>query len=74
VRVRSRDTCGAGRPDRERTLRTWNSSAARASDAVREDEARLRSMVGPDQKGAAGPSTVHIHNASTSLLRPTRSP
>ena len=37
-------------PDRERTIRSWNWSAARASDAVREHEARLRSMVGPDQK------------------------
>ena len=42
-------------PDRERTIRNWNWSAARASDAVREDEARLRSMVGPDQKCAARP-------------------
>ena len=37
-------------PDRERSLRSWNWSAARASDAVREDEARLRSITGPDQK------------------------
>jgi len=35
--------------DRERSLRSWNWSAARASDAVREHEARLRSMVRPDQ-------------------------
>jgi hypothetical protein len=42
-------------PERERTIRNWNWSAVRASDAVREDEARLRSMVGPDQKCAARP-------------------
>jgi hypothetical protein len=42
-------------PDRERTIRNWNWSAARASDAVREDEVRLRSMVGPDLKCAARP-------------------
>jgi hypothetical protein len=45
-------------PERERSLRSWNWSAARASDTVREHEARLRAMVGPDQKcatpGAAG--------------------
>jgi hypothetical protein len=40
-------------PDRDRSIRSWNGSAARASDAVREHEARLRSMVGPDQKCAA---------------------
>ncbi|MGB7217766.1 MAG: DUF4173 domain-containing protein [Vicinamibacterales bacterium] len=40
-------------PDRERSIRGWNWSAARASDAVREHEARLRSMVGPDQECAA---------------------
>ena len=40
-------------PDRDRSIRSWNWSAARASDAVREHEARLRSMVGPDQKCAA---------------------
>jgi hypothetical protein len=39
-------------PDRERSIRNWNWSAARASDAVREHEAQLRSMVGPDQKCA----------------------
>jgi hypothetical protein len=37
-------------PDRDRPIRSWNWSAARASAAVREHEARLRSMVGPDQK------------------------
>jgi uncharacterized protein DUF4153 len=37
-------------PDRDRPIRTWNWSAARASDAVRAHEARLRSMLGPDQK------------------------
>lgn len=40
-------------PDRERSLRSWSWSAARASDAVREHEARLRAMVGPDQECAA---------------------
>jgi hypothetical protein len=40
-------------PDRDRSVRSWNRSAARASDAVREHEARLRSMVGPDQECAA---------------------
>jgi hypothetical protein len=40
-------------PDRERSLRGWSWSAARASDAVREHEARLRAMLGPDQKCAA---------------------
>jgi hypothetical protein len=40
-------------PARERSIRNWNWSAARASDAVREHEARLRSMVGPDQQCAA---------------------
>jgi hypothetical protein len=37
-------------PDRERTVRNWNWSASRALDAVREHEARLRSLVGPDQE------------------------
>jgi hypothetical protein len=40
-------------PDRNRSLRTWSWSAAGASEAVREHETRLRSMVGPDQKCAA---------------------
>ena len=40
-------------PDRERSLRSWSWSAARASGAVREHGARLRSMVGPDQHCAA---------------------
>ena len=40
-------------PNRDRSIRGWNWSVARASDAVREHEARLRSMVGPDQKCAA---------------------
>jgi len=39
-------------PDRDRSIRSWNRSAARANDAVRGHEARLRSMVGPDQKCA----------------------
>jgi Domain of unknown function (DUF4173) len=37
-------------PDADRDIRAWNWSAARASDAVRAHEARLRSMLGPDQK------------------------
>jgi hypothetical protein len=37
-------------PDRDRSIRGWNRSAAAASGAVREHEARLRSMLGPDQK------------------------
>ncbi|HLG59832.1 MAG TPA: DUF4173 domain-containing protein [Vicinamibacterales bacterium] len=48
-------------PDRERSLRSWNWSAARASDAVREHEARLRSMVGPDQKCAAPGASQSSH-------------
>jgi len=40
-------------PDRDRSIRSWSWSAARASDAVREHEARLRSMLGPDQQCAA---------------------
>jgi hypothetical protein len=37
-------------PARVRSIRSWNWSAARAGDAVREYEARLRPMVGPDQE------------------------
>ena len=37
-------------PNRDRSIRSWNWSASRASDAVREHEARLRSMMGPDQE------------------------
>ena len=37
-------------PDRYRSIRSWNWSAARASDAVREHGPQLRSMVGPDQR------------------------
>ncbi|HXD20538.1 MAG TPA: DUF4173 domain-containing protein [Vicinamibacterales bacterium] len=40
-------------PGRARSIRSWSWSAARASDAVREHEARLRSMLGPDQQCAA---------------------
>jgi len=40
-------------PDRDRSIRSWNWSAARASDAVREHETQLRSMVGPDLQCAA---------------------
>jgi hypothetical protein len=42
-------------PGEERGIRSWNWSAARASAAVREHEAQLRSMVGPDQRCAALP-------------------
>jgi hypothetical protein len=42
-------------PDSDRTIGSWNWSAARAGDAVLEHEAKLRSMVRPDQKCAAGP-------------------
>ena len=37
-------------PGRDRSIRGWNWSAARASNLVREHETQLRSMVGPDQK------------------------
>ena len=37
-------------PDGERSIRRWNWSAWRASDLVREHEARLLTMVGPDRK------------------------
>jgi uncharacterized protein DUF4153 len=40
-------------PDRERSIRNWNWSAARASDAVRSHQQQLRSMVGPDGKCVA---------------------
>jgi hypothetical protein len=40
-------------PDGERSIRAWNWSAARASDAVRENEAWLRPMLGPDGDCAA---------------------
>ena len=40
-------------PDRTLSIRSWNWSASRASDAVRVHEARLRSMVGPDPECAA---------------------
>jgi hypothetical protein len=40
-------------PDRNRSMRNWNWAAARASDAVREQEAWLRSMVVPDQQCGA---------------------
>jgi hypothetical protein len=42
-------------PNHDRAIRSWNWSAVRASAAVREHEARLRSMVGPDLKCAARP-------------------
>jgi hypothetical protein len=40
-------------PDRDRSIRNWSWSAARASDTVREHEAALRAMVGPDQQCAS---------------------
>jgi hypothetical protein len=40
-------------PDRARSIRTWNWAASGASNAVREHEAALRSMVGPDLTCAA---------------------
>jgi hypothetical protein len=39
--------------DRVRSIRSWNWSAARASDAVREHGGQLRSMEGPTQECAA---------------------
>ena len=39
--------------DRYRSIRTWNWSAARASDALRTHEGQLRSLVGPRQDCAA---------------------
>jgi len=44
-------------PDRERSIRNWNWSAARASDVVREHQQQLRSMVGPEGKCAASGET-----------------
>jgi hypothetical protein len=40
-------------PDRERSIRSWNWSASRASDAVREHGASLRSMLGPGEQCAS---------------------
>jgi len=40
-------------PDRGHSIRSWNWSASRARDAVREHEASLRSMVGPGQECAS---------------------
>jgi len=40
-------------PDRDRSIRSWNWSAERASGGVREHEARLRSMVRPNQECAS---------------------
>ena len=39
-------------PDRDSSVRTWSWSAARAIDAVRQHEARLRSMVGTEDECA----------------------
>lgn len=47
-------------PDGDRSIRSWNWSAARASGAVREHEGWLRSMVGPEQTCAA-PTEVAVH-------------
>jgi hypothetical protein len=54
-------------PDRERSIRTWNWAASGASDAVREHEAQLRSMMGPDQRCAASASRA---NGSPDRRRP----
>jgi hypothetical protein len=40
-------------PDRERSIRSWNWSAARATAAIGAHEAQLRSMLGPDRQCAA---------------------
>jgi len=39
-------------PGGDRSIRTWSWSAARASDAVREHQAGLRSMAGTEEKCA----------------------
>jgi len=51
----ARHMLGRWPPDRDRSIRSWSWSAARATDAVREHEALLRSMVGTEQKCAVGP-------------------
>jgi hypothetical protein len=43
-------------PDRDRSIRNWNWSAARAADAVRAHETMLRSMVEPGSTCAAPPA------------------
>ena len=43
-------------PGGELSIRNWNWSAARASDAIREHEAELQSMVGPEEE-CAPPAT-----------------
>jgi len=45
-------------PDRERSMRVWNWSVERASDAVRAHEAELREMVGPNQRCEAAPGVA----------------
>jgi hypothetical protein len=40
-------------PEKTPSIRSWSWSSARANRAVRENEARLRAMVGPDQECAA---------------------
>ena len=49
----ARHVLGRWPPDRERSIRSWNWSAARAMNAVREHETRLRSMAGPGQECAS---------------------
>jgi hypothetical protein len=64
-------------PERERSLRNWNRAAARASDAVRDQESQLRSMVGPDQNCAKPEVGAAAAKATTQrglTLRTTRSP
>jgi hypothetical protein len=57
-------------PDRDRSIRSWNRSAAWASDAVRKHEARLRSMVAPDQECATTTNRTPLGtNAPPSKLK-----
>jgi hypothetical protein len=48
-------------PDRERSVRNWNWSESRASDAVRSHEARLRSMVEPVRNATPGTGRDTVH-------------
>jgi hypothetical protein len=43
-------------PDHELDIRAWSWAASGASDAVRQHELQLRSMIGPDQKCPTPPS------------------
>ena len=54
-------------PDGDRSIRSWNWSAARASGAVREHQARLRSMVGPNQECAAPASLQTLNRLTRSV-------